>query len=155
MFFTFKKSNNIFMFLKLVIGWPNFKSQNMATNYKNFYLFSLAKPSTQITFTTKFWPFLENLCLFLTCWLSMDMKYCPTTHPMCATLHFCILVCVRKLSNFSTNFFSLPSILLHLCNRLCSIHHHTPQLLAMVTSWSRPLGTSDLILNIHISPLFF
>jgi hypothetical protein len=116
-FFTLKKLNDIFMLLKSMISWQNFKSQNMAIYCKNFCFFSPTKPPTHNMFTTKFGPLLTNKCLFLTCWLFMDMMYYPTTHPRHATLHFHLLVCFYKLC-FNTKFFSLPLISLHILQHI-------------------------------------
>jgi len=38
-FFTFKKFNNVFMFLKLGIGWLNFKSQKLQQIARTFTSF--------------------------------------------------------------------------------------------------------------------
>ncbi len=108
-----RNRNNIFVFLKLIKGWLNFKNQNIATNYKNFRFFSLTKPLTHAMSATKFWPMSINKHSFVACWMFMDMKYCPTSCLGRAILHFCLLACFYKILNFGTNNFSLLSISLH------------------------------------------
>ncbi len=113
MFFTFKNSNNYFIFWKSVKGWPSFKNKKITTNWMILHLLSIVILPTHTISTTMFQPLLAHNHLFLACWLSINMKYCFTTHLMHATLHFCLPTCFWKLSNFNINNFSLPLISLH------------------------------------------
>jgi hypothetical protein len=83
------------------------------SNKLNLHLLSIVTSLTHTILAMVFRPPLTHNHLFLACLLSIDMKYCPTTHPRCGTLHFCLLASFCKLSNFGTNNFSQPSISLH------------------------------------------
>jgi len=66
-FFTFKLSNNVFMFLRLVRGyWQNFKNENITIIVRTFASFH--QPNLQHTMFEKwFSPLVANRCPFFAC----------------------------------------------------------------------------------------
>jgi hypothetical protein len=120
----------------------------------NLCFLSIITPLAHTKLAIVLQPLLTHKGSFFACWFTVDMKYCPTTHLGCVTLHLCLFTCFCKLSNLGTKSFSCPSISLQtLQHTIVSFPSHLTTTLDHGSFVAHLLKNKQL--NFHSHFLFF